>query len=335
MQTWTVVADGLHNAFTDMHYWQNAFWLVYVASPSHFASPKSRLVLLRSQDAIHWDKVTRFSGDGQDIRDPKLAVIQDRLTLYALLNQKFDPQPYKTVCAQSANGKTWGPFMDVTPTGWLLGKPKTPDGSTWYAPAHHLARGAAWLFHSLDGIHWETRTVIYEQELADETALVFTPDGNLLTVTRLESSPGVFGSPQGGTLISSARPPYQNWNSQTRSTVTRLDGPNLFVHDHIYAVGRSQPQVGGPFYWQGSILSRKRTSIFSVNEQGLVHLAVLPSCGDTSYAGVVMQEGNLFISYYTNDPRKDISWLLGMFRPTQIQLTRISLSALSEYVGQR
>jgi hypothetical protein len=335
MQTWTVVADGLHNAFTDLLYWQDAFWLVYVSSPSHFASPKSRLVLLRSPDAVHWSEVARFSGNSQDIRDPKLAVIQDHLMLYALLNLKFDPQPYKTVCTQSVDGIEWPPFIDISPAGWLLGRPKTPDGLTSYAPAHHIARGAAQLLHSPDGIHWENLSVIYEQEMADETALVFTPDGSLLTVTRLESSPSIFGNPRAGTLISIARPPYQNWDSQTRSSVTRLDGPNLFAQQQIFAVGRSQPQVNGPFHWQGSIFSRKRSSIFSVSQQGLIHLADLPSSGDTSYAGVVLHEGNLFISYYTNDPSRDIPWILGMFRPTQIQITRISISALLDCVHQK
>ena len=330
MKTWTVVADGLHNGFTDMVYWQNVFWLVYVSSPSHFASSRSRLVIRRSTDAILWEEAARFSGDGQDIRDPKLAVINGRLILYALLNKAFDPQPYKTICTQSNDGQTWTPFIDVTPSGWLLGKPETPDGLTWYAPAHQVEQGAARLLSSLDGIHWENHTVIYEKEMADETAILFAPGGTLLAVTRLESTPGIFGSPHGGTLISIARPPYQIWDSQATSTMTRLDGPALFSDRRIFAVGRFQTKTGRPFLYQGSIFSRKRTSLFLVEGSGLTRLADLPSSGDTSYAGTVLQEGVLFISYYSSDPGRDISWIQGMFRPTQINIARISLSALSD-----
>lgn len=328
MQTRTVVANGQHNAFTDLAFWRDRFWLVYVSSPGHFASTSSRIVLLRSTDAREWQEVARFSGDGQDIRDPKLAVIHDRLILFALLDKKFDPQPYQTICATSADGKTWSRFAKTVLPGWLFGKPKTFDGVNWYAPAHNLAFKAARLFRSQDGVQWEAFTAIDEQQRADETALAFDANGNLVTVTRLESGSGIFGDVQGGTLVSIAQPPYERWKDQTTSSATRLDGPTLFVHKKTWAVGRFQPQVRSPFQGHGSIFSRKRTAIFSVNGTELVHRADLPSSGDTAYAGVVLDQENLFISYYTNDPRYDLPWIVGMFRPTQIQMTRISLAAL-------
>ena len=112
--------------------------------------------------------------------------------------------------------------------------------------------------------------------------------------------------------------------------MTRLDGPALFSDRRIFAVGRFQTKTGRPFLYQGSIFSRKRTSLFLVEGSGLTRLADLPSSGDTSYAGTVLQEGVLFISYYSSDPGRDISWIQGMFRPTQINIARISLSALSD-----
>ena len=335
MQTRVVAADSLHNAFTDMVFWQDAFWLAYIASPSHFASPKSRLVLLKSRDAVRWEEAARFNGEGKDIRDPKLGVVQERLTVYALFNRKLDPQPFKTICSQSSDGKAWGPFTHAVQTGWLLGKPQTHDGLTWYAPAHNLELGAVRLFRSLDGIHWENHSVIYEQERADETAIVFTPDGGLLAVTRLESGAGILGSPQCGTLISTARPPYKKWDAQVTSNLTRLDGPALFFHDRIYAVGRFQPETHDPFCQQGSIFGRKRTSIFQVSEKELMHLMDLPSSGDTAYAGAAIQGDSLYISYYTNDPSKDVPWILGMLRPTQIRIARIPLALLADHVQMR
>lgn len=335
MQTWTVINDGRHNAFTDLIYWHDAFWLIYVAAPSHFGSARSRLVLLRSTDAVHWTEMARFSGNGQDIRDPKLAVIKGQLWVYALLNRRFDPQPDRTVCAHSADGRTWTAFEDVTSSGWLLGKPQSPDGVTWYAPAHHLTQGIAQILISADGLQWTTHATIYDHDGVDETALVFTSDQTLVTVSRLESNPTVFGSPTGGTLVSRARPPYQKWDTQFKSTLTRLDSPALFVHNRVYAVGRFQPQVGGRFHQHGSILSRKRTAVFAVDDQALIHLLDLPSNGDTAYAGVVIRDGAAFVSYYTNALQHDVPWLLGMVRPTQIQLARLPLAELSDHNRQR
>ena len=90
---------------------------------------------------------------------------------------------------------------------------------------------------------------------------------------------------------------YFMWK-QTKSDVTRLDGPVLFSYNgRIYAVGRYQPKIGF-LTRHGSILSRKRTSIFLVEEDKLIWLSDLPSAGDTSYGGIVIKDNYLYVCYY-------------------------------------
>jgi len=333
LDSWTVVDDGRHNAFTDLASWRGKLWLAYVASPSHFASRRSRIVLLRSSDGRAWQEAARFDGAGEDIRDPKLAVIHDRLTVYALLNRAFDPLPYQTVSADSPDGKTWSPLAQVRPEGWLLGKPKTPDGQAWYAPAHHLQKGAAQLLRTVDGCIWEPVSTLRAGDGADESAIEFLPDGRLLAVTRLEGGEGLFGGPRAGSLLSFARPPYIRW-SQVFSDVTRLDGPTLFsIGSECFAVGRRQPCTLGRLQEQGSILARKRTALFRTDGSSLTHLADLPSAGDTAYAGAAQMDGRVFISYYTNDVRRDMPWIAGMFLPTAIRAACLPLEYLSSGKG--
>jgi hypothetical protein len=69
--------------------------------------------------------------------------------------------------------------------------------------------------------------------------------------------------------------------------------------------------VRGPFAQMGSAFTRKRTSLFRVCEEGLIRLTDLPSAGGTAYSGVVLQGDELFVSYYTNDIRKDYVWVAG------------------------
>lgn len=331
VKTWTVVNDGRHNAFTDLLFWQEQFWLAYVSSPSHFASKKSQVVILRSENGKQWDQAAQFSGDGEDIRDPKLAIINGQLVLYALLNQRFDPEPYKTVTARSEDGMRWTPLRDALPEGWLLGRPVTPDDEIWFAPAHHLGLGTAVLFTSTTGVDWKLHSTIHAGDHADETALHLLSDGRMLAVTRLEAGGGVFGHPEAGTLISSSRASFTEWMPVGLSQVTRLDGPLLCSHgSQVFAIGRRQVNVAGPFHWQGSALARKRCAIFRVEEDTgeLIHLMDLPSAGDTSYPGAAVVENNLLISYYTNDPGRDLPWLIGMFIPTKIQMAMIELSTL-------
>ena len=335
METWVVMGDGGHKAFTDMVLWRGCFWLVFVSSPSHFASRWSRLLLLRSTDARHWQVVRLFDGGGKDIRDPKLGVFQDRIFLYALLNRRFDPEPYTTVVARSDDGTAWGEFEETSAAGWLIGRPLRSETLEWHAPAHHIDLGIAALMRSSDGLDWTIRSTISnpKTERADETSIHLLKDGRMLAVTRVEAGSGVFGSSRDGTLVSASAFPYTSWTRLAMHLETRLDGPNMFdVDGRVYAVGRRQCRIADPFLRQGSALARKRTALFRVGEDtgGLAHIADLPSCGDTSYAGVAAAAGKVFISYYTNDPRRDYPWVVGMSLPTRIQISAIDIASLSK-----
>jgi hypothetical protein len=329
IDTWDVVNDGEHNSNTDLIDWQGAFYLVHASSPFHFASAESRLRIWRSTDARHWEEVARFDAAGEDIRDPKFAAIGDRLFLYALKNTEFTAEPYQTVYAVSDDAATWTGFQEIEPVGWLFWRPKTADGLTWYTPAYWHGHGKAALLRSTDGVHWTMHATIYEGDRIDEPAVEFLPDGRLIATGRLEFGDAWTGHPEGSTLIAVAAPPFDNWQPRTKSAVTRLDGPSLFRYNgQIYAVGRFQPHIGGPFGWQGSIYSRKRTALFLVREDGLVYLSDLPSAGDTSYSGVVRRGDDLYISYYTSAINRDYPWILGMVLPSSIRLARIDLASL-------
>jgi hypothetical protein len=329
LDTWDVVNDGEHNSNTDLIDWQGALWLVHASSPFHFASEKSRLHILRSTDAHTWQEAVRFDAAGEDIRDPKFAAIGGRLFLYALKNTEFTAEPYQTVYAVSDDGVTWSEFQEIEPAGWLFWRPKTDDGLTWYTPAYWHGHGKAALLRSTDGVNWTLHATIYEGDRIDETAVEFLPDGRLIATGRLEFSDAWTGHPEGSTLITTAEPPFTAWAVRTKSPVTRLDGPSLFSYNgQVYAVGRYQPHVGGPFGWQGSIFSRKRTSLFMVREDGLVYLSDLPSAGDTSYSGVVQRGDDLYVSYYTSPIDRDYPWIQGMMLPSSIRLARIDLTSL-------
>ena len=62
----------------------------------------------------------------------------------------------------------------------------------------------------------------------------------------------------------------------------------------------------------------------------LIYLSDLPSCGDTSYTGVVIRGGDVYVSYYTNDVHTDYPWILGMVRPSDIRIAKIPLARLHD-----
>ncbi|HUO04792.1 MAG TPA: sialidase family protein [Candidatus Binataceae bacterium] len=336
LATWDAVADGLHNSNTDLIFWRDRFYLVHAASPFHLGSSRCKLTVRRSADARTWETVAELNMPGEDIRDPKFAAIGDRLIMYALPNAGLRAMPYGTVYSATDDGENWSKFETIGHPGWLFWRPKTNDGHTWYVPAYWHHHGKSNLLTSTDGIKWTVVSEIYNGEGNDETDIEFLPDGRVLATARLEYTPdNPIGNANASTLIAVASPPFTEWH-YAKSRVTRLDGPALFRYDgRIFAVARFQPGPRGFFTRLGSSFSRKRTSLFLVEEDGLVYLSDLPSAGDTSYAGVVVRDGYLYASYYTSDISRDYPWVIGMMLRSDIRMAKIGLQSLARLAPAR
>ncbi|MBN2224740.1 MAG: exo-alpha-sialidase [Deltaproteobacteria bacterium] len=326
LEVWPAVADGRHNSNTDLVFFKDTFWLIHASAPWHFASETTRLILCRSTDARTWEKVAEFQNPGEDIRDPKFAIIGGRLILYALKNTSFAAEPYLTVAATSDDGVVWTEFVDMKPDGWLFWRPRSSDGGkTWYVPAYWHEHGKSALLKSTDGLNWEINSIIYSGDSIDETAALFLPDGRMLITGRLEVAGYYFGDNRGNTLIATSEPPFMTWSYQ-HSNVTRLDGPTLFSYNgRVYAVGRFEPGKKPFLFETGSILAKKRTSLFLVEEDRLVWLSDLPSAGDTSYSGVVIRGDEAYISYYTSSIKRDYPWIIGMLSKSDIMMAKVDL----------
>lgn len=156
LESWPAVADGLHNSNTDLIYWRGEFWLAHAAAPWHFRSTRTRIVIRRSPDARAWTETASFSVPGEDVGDPKLAVIGDKLFLCFLPNRHFpEPQPYTTLVTASNDGAAWEAPAPVEPSGWLLWRPKKL-GDELVVTAYWHEHGRAALLRSSDGRRWRT-----------------------------------------------------------------------------------------------------------------------------------------------------------------------------------
>jgi hypothetical protein len=357
LEHWPLVSDGEHNSNTDLAFWRDAFWLVHASSPYHMGTPRSRLVIRRCTDpepgpASRWDVVAELRVEGKDIRDPKLAAIGGKLFLYALANEGFYAIPNGTVVSISEDGERWSPFEPVGPPGWLFWRPKPLPGSegrVWYVSAYWKDHGESIVLRSRDGVAWERLGTIHRGDGNDETEIEILPaplggEPRMLATARLEIEPdSFFGNADASTLLAFSDPPYAEWPDarKRRDRTTRLDGPVLFTHrGRTFAVARYQPEPRGPLARLGGMLSRKRTSIFLLDvddEAGarLVRLTDLPSAGDTSYAGVVVRDGRLWVEWYTSRIDRDYPWALGMLLATDLRMARIPLDSLHALADAR
>jgi hypothetical protein len=108
-----------------------------------------------------------------------------------------------------------------------------------------------------------------------------------------------------------------------------LDGPNLFnVGNETFAIGRYQPEQDSLLFQMGGVLSKKRTSLYIVEETGLTYISDLPSAGDTSYAGVVLDNGTVFTCYYTSNTYSDYPWVIGMLASSNIEFVELNATSL-------
>jgi hypothetical protein len=333
IETWPVTNDRLHNATVDMVWYRDAFYLAHVASLFHFGSERSTILVKRSPDGRNWEQVAEIGRGEDDVRDPTFAVIGEKLFLYVLLNKSTQPLPYTTRVTWTGDGENWSDLTNIGHEGWLFWRPKTRDGQTWYVPAYWHRFHKNTLFATRDGMNFEMVADISDGRFVNEPEIEFLGDDRMLATGRADylkmSIHQIIGIPQTSTILSVAEPPYIEWKETGESLVTRLDGPVMFSHNgRVHAVGRAHPHNGAAFPRRGAVLSKKRTAIYEVQPDKLIHISDLPSCGDTSYPGIVVKDGYVYIAYYTNNIKKDYIWLLGMMEPTEIRIAKISLNDL-------
>ena len=300
--------------------------MVFRKAKSH-ADKKSKLAIMRSTDAKTWDPLAELKLEKEDIRDPKLVILKDKLFLYALKNKSFLIKTYTTIYCHSEDGETGTPFEEVEPMGWLFWRPKSTDNENWYVVASRHGEPQTALFRSNDGIHWTRISIVYEGLLHDEYGIHFMNDQKLIGAGRIngKTESDVIGGSTDSSLIGTSQKPFEHWHIGV-SHVSRLDGPNLFsLNNQIYAIGRFEPDS---ILKRGNMICRKRTSLFKLDPQKLTYLSDLPSCGDTSYAGIVIRGDHLFVSYYTNRPDRDYPWFMGLFKPARIRMAKINISSL-------
>lgn len=333
LESWTGVPADEHHSNTDMIKFKGQYIMLHASSPWHFGSAKCRMVVRSSTDGRNWRVMTEIRLPEEDVRDPTLAEINGKLFVYFFGNFRFDPFPYTTYYCTTEDGTTWTKPEPLPIIEWLLWRPRTLDGKTFYAAGYKRMLGGVKLFKTEDGINWSEVSTIYDQDRPNETGLMMRPDGTLISTVRIEMDAGFWGHhPEGHTVIATASLPYKEW-SVSKSYLTRLDGPVLFqIGDRTYACGRRH--VGGP-KWMGSCWGRKRTSLYLVEPHQLVFLSDLPSCGNTAYGGAVVEEDSVLICYYSSPPGKDWFWLMGMLSNSSIEMARFKIADLEKLGEQK
>lgn len=323
-----------HNENTDLIVWRGDVWLVHRTAESQMLGPNSSLHVYRWQSGRFVETARLEAPSDRDIRDPHFYVVGDTLRIKALARLpvvSIRDSDVDTVAlgTGSADGVTWDPWSEIGPHGWSFWRLKQlPDGE-WLTAAYQDGDQAVVLYRSSDGVTFTAGPTIYDVSAKTplETELVPMPTGKLLAIVRTDGSDDeLTGDAALGTVLCWADPPYDAFSCPQTLDGVRLDGPLAF-------------------FWQGRLLvvarkhlgadGRKRTAVYELGgtlDGGPLTIrqwGVLPSAGDTSYAGAApLPDGRVRLTWYAGDLQADDTWVLGMYEATDIWQATLDPSRL-------
>jgi hypothetical protein len=303
--------EGQHNAFTDLIRFQDRWFCTFREAEGHVGGD-GRLRVLVSRDGETWESAALLSEEGIDLRDPKLSITPEGKLMIVAGGSVY--QGTKVLkgrqprVAFSADGRQWTSTQRVLGEGDWLWRVTWHQGTCYGVSYHPVTPGqatdspaAAWtltLVSSPNGIDFKPITKLEVPGRANETTLRFLANGEMMSLVRRE---------EGNTLgwIGTSRPPYRDW--QWSETKMRLGGPNFIqlADGSLWAATR---HYGGQLA-DGTPVPKASTVLCSMTADSLTPVLLLPSSGDTSYAGLVWHEGLLWMSYYSSHEGKSSIYL--------------------------
>ncbi len=293
-----IYSDGWHNAFTDFQLFKGRYYVCFRNGLSH-VSPEGKAVVIASDDLATWKRAGVPVNTAGDDRDPHMVAAADRLFVYAGSVTRPDPgltgndvvRVIRTNCVYSEDGETWSDPVKVYRDGyWLWGVGRVDD--QFYGLAYGNEPEARdgqptelHLVQSGDGLDWKLVSVVTKN--GSEATFRVAPDGTMRVAIR--------GGDENRFTMATAMPPYTDWHLVDAGD--SIPAPRLVeVDGREYVIGRQHLRDPAD---RARIVDR-RTSIWRLEADGVVHVLDLPSGGDTSYVGAVQQEdGALLLSYYS------------------------------------
>jgi len=275
--------QGAHNAFTDLIRFQGALFCVFREGTAH-VSPDGALRILRSADlGDTWQSVALICSDEADLRDGKLIEYQGELLLLGggTLHDKSGLQSHLW---RSLDGLVWSDALKIGDKGYWLWRLTEYQNALYGVGYRAGPDGDTRLYKSDDGVQFETWLMVFNnQGYVNESAIVFDQDNGFCLLRR----DPVWGPEYVG-LLGCSQAPFIDW--QWQELDKRIGGPVMLMYQsRLLAVVRLYDE-------------QVRTALVEIHPNtGVVQeLLTLPSKGDTSYAGVVIDRNELWVSYYSS-----------------------------------
>lgn len=289
-----------HNAFTDLVRYQDQWFCVFREGKGH-VSPDGALRIITSKDGKEWESAALITSRDSDLRDAKITITPDGQLMLCGAGAWHDKSKHthQSLAWFSRDGRNWSEAVPIgDPDLWLW-------RVTWHGnQAYGIGYGVGQdrfvrLYQSADGKTFKPLVErLFDVGYPNESSIVFAGETAYCLLRR-------DGNPQGG-LIGIAKPPYTQWD--WKELGVRIGGPHqIQLPDgrFVAAVRLYDKKVRTALCWLDPAAGR------------LTEFLPLPSGGDTSYAGLVLHDGLLWVSYYASHEGKTSIYLARVEIPAQ------------------
>ncbi len=301
-----------HNAFTDLIRFGDRWFCVFREGAGH-VSPDGASRVITSADGQQWESAALVTSPNADLRDAKISTTPDGQLMLSGAGALHDKSAHthQSLAWFSGDGHTWSDAYRIgDPDFWLW-------RVTWHkGQAYGIGYGCGQdksvrLYSSSDGKSFETLVErLFDVGYPNETSLVFADDTCYCLLRR-------DAKPHSG-LLGVAQPPYTKW--EWKDLGARIGGPCMLrLPDGRF--------VAAVRLYDGAT----RTSLVWIDPHSgkLTEFLKLPSGGDTSYAGLVLHENLLWVSYYSSHEGRTSIYL------AKVQLPEVNSVSLTPALRDR
>ena len=286
--------EGPHNAFTDLLLHDGTLYCTFREGDSHVGGSNGTIRILKRGKDETWHSIASLTEPGTDLRDPKLCLAPgNRIMLTCGASdykgstlQKLSSRVTFVDSLPDSDSQQAGSLQPImieqsitTDRDWLW-RVTWHDGVGYgvvYQPGNKGT--TARLVSTHDGIHYVHVSDLNLPGNPNETTLRFRED-ELFAIIRRDRHSAALGR---------SNPPYTTWSFT--ELPEKLGGPDMIEwNDSSWLVAARQYHDDGP-----------RTVLGKLGNNGdWTVLKTLPSGGDTSYPGIVVDGNTVHVSYYSS-----------------------------------
>jgi len=294
-----------HNAFTDLIRFNDHFYCSFREGSGHIPGTDGTVRILKSADGKQWESVALLKKEGVDLRDPKLSITPKGKLMVIIGGSIYEKgklmgrNPHVSFSDKAGNAFT-------APEKVKVSKDLENWGSwfwrvTWHhkvgyaidyqiGPEERRGPTAMYLVKTKDGKKFEKVSEISLDGFPNEATVRFDKNGTLYAMIRRETADQVG-------IWARSNAPYTSWEFQKMDV--RLGGPNFIFTDN-------EEVIAGTRMYQPAAY----TALLKGNKSGeFKEVVKYTSSGDTSYPGLVVHEGVLWVSYYSSHEGKSAIYI--------------------------